>query len=97
MSAVAASGSMKSVVCPFVDEARRERFEEVVALYRAGDPTLFDETKGENRSTKVGDAFWRGWHCERFAWGRQSKLRITYRAGQLIRRVADPRSRRANG
>lgn len=83
--------SLKRLQSPFTDPDRTARFLEVVAQYRMRDPALFLGLAQENRSTKAGDAFWRGWHSERCVWGRDSKLWIPFRAGRLIRKALSPK------
>ena len=57
--------------------------------YRLRNATLFRFPAGENRSNNIGEAFWRGWHSERFIWDRESPLWVAFRAGQAIRKAAE--------
>lgn len=86
-----AADALRHLRSPFTDPERRAQFEELVTQYRLRDATLFAGMTDENRSSRTGEAFWRGWHSERFVWGRESKLWIPYRAGRLIRKALSPK------
>lgn len=73
------------VKCPFKDEARCEQFAGMVADYRARNATLFNRSAStENRGNNIGEAFWRGWHGERFIWDKAAPIYVAYMAGAAI-------------
>ncbi len=85
----------RTVHCTFRTPERRKQFAEMISDYRLRNSALFHFPAGENRSNNIGEAFWRGYHGERFVWDREAPLYVAYRAGAAIRQVSpNPNAKR---
>lgn len=84
MSAQHTPGPLGAVRNPFKQPDRRKQFAGMVSDYTSRSPALFHKSGTENRLNNIGEAFWRGWHGERFIWDTQAPLHVAYRAGAAI-------------
>lgn len=69
---------------PFKVTERRKQFEGMMADYVAGKKHLYHADGRENRSNNIGEAFWRGFHGERFIWDTAAPIYVAYTAGKAI-------------
>ncbi|KVP96638.1 hypothetical protein WJ96_05280 [Burkholderia ubonensis] len=56
----------------------------MLADYIAGKKALIREDGQENRLNNIGEAFWRGFHGERFIWDTAAPLYVAYKAGEAL-------------
>ena len=78
------SSAPDTIRCPFANPQRRKQFDGMLKDYRLRSSALFHGNGRENRSNNIGEAFWRGWHGERFIWDKEAPLYVAYRAGSAI-------------
>ncbi|WP_157657768.1 hypothetical protein [Burkholderia ubonensis] len=73
---------------PFRTPDRRKQFDAMLSDYTAGKKVLIREDGRENRLNNIGEAFWRGFHGERFIWDTDAPLYVAYKAGVAIAKVS---------
>lgn len=73
---------------PFRTPERCKQFDAMLKDYAAGRKHLFRADGAENRLNNIGEAFWRGFHGERFIWDTEAPLYVAYKAGVAVAKVS---------
>jgi hypothetical protein len=74
---------------PFRRAMLRTMFDSIVRDYESGHANLMSKHGQENRLNVIGEAFWRGFHNERYHGHPRAPLYAAYCAGREVAKALD--------